>query len=257
MATYRIVQSALVAVAAATCLLPGAQAAIPSEDGVYTACFKKSDGRLRIIDGEVTTCDAKEIQITWNKMGPQGDPGEAGTQGPAGPIGPQGPAGPIGLTGATGPMGPAGPQGPQGDPGDPGIEPTVADKVTALMDVLSYSANTWTFEGVNVKIVSGAGYTSATPNGLGNLIIGYNEASSRTDMCTGSHNLIVGHANDYTQYGGIVVGYNNVISGPFSSVSGGNSNTASSVSGGASNTASGILSSVSGGDNHESGGTYD
>jgi hypothetical protein len=39
--------------------------------------------------------------------------------------------------------------------------------------------NTATFEGVNVQVVNGSGKTN-TVNGLGNLIIGYNESFART-----------------------------------------------------------------------------
>ncbi|MCP4136920.1 MAG: hypothetical protein GY754_38470 [bacterium] len=119
------------------------------------------------------------------------------------------------------------------------------------------------FSGVNVQIVSGAGYTKGgdgdyytegTVNGLGNLIVGYNEKipwSGPTHDRTGSHNIIVGNWHNYSSYGGLVVGQGNTISGEFSSVSGGEDNTAigdhSSVSGGDHNTAGGSFSSVSGG----------
>ncbi len=119
------------------------------------------------------------------------------------------------------------------------------------------------FEGVNLQIVNGLGATSGKPddphsfdfevNGLGNLIVGYNDVFSDGPPLdvTGSHNIVVGIANNYSKYGGIVIGAYNTISGQYSSVSGGVSNTASgffsSVSGGVSNTASGESSSVGGG----------
>ncbi|MEE4378952.1 MAG: hypothetical protein V2J55_15780, partial [Candidatus Competibacteraceae bacterium] len=113
-----------------------------------------------------------------------------------------------------------------------------------------------------------------TTNGVGNLIVGYDEADSGSDHCsngeyadeascegagelwdalqkTGSHNLVIGPDHSYPQFGGLVAGERNIINGFFSSVSGGLENTASgklsSVSGGENNTASGVLSSVSGG----------
>ena len=53
---------------------------------------------------------------------------------------------------------------------------------------------------------------------------------------SGSHNLIAGYANAYTQFGGLIAGGHNVISGTYAAVSGGLFNTASgpysSVSGG-------------------------
>jgi hypothetical protein len=105
--------------------------------------------------------------------------------------------------------------------------------------------------GTNLHVVNGMGSTDTT-NALGNLIIGYNALrGGGLDVRTGSHNLVLGDANNYTFYGGMVAGSNNTISAPYASVSGGASNTASgnvaSVSGGLGNMASGIYASVSGG----------
>src|SRR5699024_4725366 len=85
------------------------------------------------------------------------------------------------------------------------------------------------FEGVNVQVVNGQG-TTDTINGLGNLIVGYNETdSSGITFCSdgqydnqadcesngetwgayqhsGSHNLIAGYRNAYSQSGGFVAG---------------------------------------------------
>ena len=59
-------------------------------------------------------------------------------------------------------------------------------------------------------------------------------------------NLVVGPEHSWTSYGGLIAGYNNTVTGAYSSVSGGYDNTASggysSVSGGNSNTASTIYS---------------
>jgi hypothetical protein len=120
--------------------------------------------------------------------------------------------------------------------------------------------------GANLRIVNGLGRTDCTdeqgneipacPNGLGNLIVGYNEprpeeAGFGPPIRTGSHNVVVGQFNNFSRFGGLVGGLFNTISGEFASVSGGSGNTASgsaaSVSGGQDNTASGILASVSGG----------
>ena len=87
MKIYRIMQGALVAVAAMICLLPAAQATIPDADGVYWGCYTKS-GTIRVIDNEVTKCKREETLIYWNRVGPQGlkgDKGDTGSQGPAGP----------------------------------------------------------------------------------------------------------------------------------------------------------------------------
>ena len=136
------------------------------------------------------------------------------------------------------------------------------------------------FTGVNVQIVNGLGATNGFPanpestfapdtrtNGLGNLIVGYNEMGNPNgDDRTGSHYLVAGHGNSYSSFGGLVVaqdntassvyatvsgGWSNVASGPRSTVGGGLSNhsagNTSAVSGGRSNTASGDDSAVSGG----------
>jgi hypothetical protein len=117
--------------------------------------------------------------------------------------------------------------------------------------------------GVNLRIVNGLGRTDCgeednplpnCPNGLGNLIVGYNElrvGEEVENIRTGSHNVVVGEAHNFSSFGGIVVGLRNTISGGFSSVNGGADNTASgngaSVSGGADNTASGLSAAFSGG----------
>jgi hypothetical protein len=120
------------------------------------------------------------------------------------------------------------------------------------------------FSGVNVQIVNGKGKTAST-NGAGNLMIGYDEngpteegSKEESHLQTGSHNLIVGEQQTFTSYGGILGGYKNTITGPFASVTGGDNNVAGnerdSVSGGESNIADGIRSSISGGwGNHASG----
>jgi hypothetical protein len=132
------------------------------------------------------------------------------------------------------------------------------------------------FTGANIHIVSGSGSTgdNGTPRGLGNLIIGYDEdPKNYVDSSPGgelplspgdrggSHNLVIGAANRFTQaaFGGLVVGTANTIEGYGESVSGGLRNTASgafaSVSGGGFNTAFQIYTSVSGGAGNTAGGT--
>jgi hypothetical protein len=144
-------------------------------------------------------------------------------------------------------------------------ERAMARRLAALEYKLQYISggpNEVVITGANLRIVNGLGDT-ATTNGLGNLIVGYNESRQEVPDCsptnpfcidtrTGSHNLVVGRFNRFSSFGGLVVGELNEISGEFASVSGGTRNTASgdfsSVSGGLRNTASGINSWVSGGD---------
>ena len=105
--------------------------------------------------------------------------------------------------------------------------------------------------GANVHVWSGSGATdnNAAPyTGLGNLIIGYNENSTRTPTLvrTGSHNLVGGGMNSFSSVGGMVFGFQNTISGSYASILGGSVNTAagpkSTVYGGASQTAANLNS---------------
>lgn len=81
---------------------------------------------------------------------------------------------------------------------------------------------------------------------------GVQRAARGGDDRSGSHNGVMGSQNNYSSYGGLVVGYFNTATGQFASVSGGSYNTASglgaSVSGGEYNTASGDHSFVGGGE---------
>ena len=105
--------------------------------------------------------------------------------------------------------------------------------------------------GANLRIVNGLGSTDCRdeasgtpipdcPNGLGNLIVGYNEMRlpevGPPDRRTGSHNIIVGKEQNFSSFGGLVVGFRNEISGDFAAICGGFANTAS-----------GALAAVSGG----------
>jgi hypothetical protein len=239
---------------------------------VIEACMDTQNGAIRIVSAGAS-CAEGETKLEWNILGPQGN---AGPQGDAGP---------------QGPAGDPGPQGPDGSPGEPGVGDlgcttgqvakwddaagqwicaampdttalqaqvtTLQAEVSALKALLagvSRVENTLVISGANLHIVNGMGSTETT-NGLGNLIIGYNEerAAPEVNERTGSHVLVIGKEHNYTRYGGMVVGQHNTISGSFASVSGDTNNTASgswsSVSGGYGNTASGDWASVSGGSN--------
>ena len=138
-------------------------------------------------------------------------------------------------------------------------------QIIYLDDGKGGKVKTLRISGINVQIVNGLGATNGYPadpnttdpnltvtNGVGNLIVGYNELGTfGGDDRTGSHNLVFGKSNSFSSFGGLVGPHGNRISGAFASVSGGSGNTASgsmsSVSGGFGNTASGFFSSVSGG----------
>lgn len=161
---------------------------------------------------------------------------------------------------------------------------TQLSNLVALNDFLSLETvngqPTIRVTAANLQLVNGLGDT-ATRNGTGNLLIGYDEERNGAPQCSlgtdpntgehvaneaecmtaggvwalshksGSHYLIVGARHNYSRWGGIVVGDSNTSNFDFASVSGGRLNTASglcsSVSGGQANIASDIGSSVSGG----------
>lgn len=134
------------------------------------------------------------------------------------------------------------------------------DIIAGLGEVLDYDAdnNTVLFTGVNVQIVNGMGDTFLR-NGTGNLIVGYNEPHDTRTYCSdgqyinendcvypnvwgknqrsGSHNIVTGVGNEYTQYGSILGGSRNVSNGGFN------------ILGGVGNIASGENAGVLGGFN--------
>jgi hypothetical protein len=142
---------------------------------------------------------------------------------------------------------------------------TVARPVLALAPFVSVDPNpeinvrgpNIVFKGANIHIESGSGATDDHGNrtGLGNLIIGYNEAPNGLLQGGrgGSHNLVIGKLNSFTKaaFGGLVAGEGNTISNEGVSISGGVNGIASgpfsSISGGAASTASGSQSSITGG----------
>jgi hypothetical protein len=137
------------------------------------------------------------------------------------------------------------------------------------------------FSGLNVRVINGTGLTE-TANGLGNVIIGYGKDGDFShdifddthDTCSlgryltyedciangfywhvehfsGSHNLLIGERLRYSQYGGIVTGYQNTSNNAYASVLGGRGSYGSGegavVAGGYSNRAIGDSASVGGG----------
>ncbi|MCA9772417.1 MAG: hypothetical protein KC466_08410, partial [Myxococcales bacterium] len=86
--------------------------------------------------------------------------------------------------------------------------------------------------GANVHVRSGGGSTTEGAcwdtgcSGLGNLIIGYNEAYADYKR-TGIHNLVVGTKHGFRSHGGLVAGSHNQINQPYATVAGGQLNTVS------------------------------
>jgi hypothetical protein len=138
----------------------------------------------------------------------------------------------IGAAGPQGEQGSRGPQGEQGPPGPPGPDVTahIAALQTQVQDLnarlaaletklahVSVSGNDILITGANLHVRSGSGSTDGPVNGLGNLIVGYNELRGGTaDNRAGSHNLVVGSQNNYASYGGLVGGLQSGVSTPFS-----------------------------------------
>ncbi len=158
--------------------------------------------------------------------------------------------------------------------GTPTVESLQAEinQLKALLAGVSRTGNNIDFDGVNVRIRNGLGATNGNPddpeslsdtsvNGLGNLIIGYNESHRNCDdfACvlfkSGSHNVVIGHGHAYNSFGGLVAGQDNKSAAPYSTVSGGLENDAignhSSVVGGNGNEANGRESTVSGGEGND------
>lgn len=128
--------------------------------------------------------------------------------------------------------------------------------------------------GANFHINNGSGLTGIV-NGVGNLVIGYDEEqTSFDDFCsngelddepacldanetwgisqkTGSHNIVVGSRHSYTQHSGIVAGFNNSLTGSESVMLGGTINLnrgfRSTIVGGSFNEAGDFFSNIFGG----------
>jgi hypothetical protein len=160
--------------------------------------------------------------------------------------------------------------------GKQGLEERMA-ALERLLKHFSRKGNDITIKGANLHIVNGLGSTDCLdeqgddipdcPNGLGNLIVGYNELrelppdGEDPNVRTGSHNVVVGQGHNFSRVGGLVVGFVHTLSGDFAVVNGGSGNTASGegsvVNGGSGNTASGFAAVVSGGQNRTAEGEAD
>ena len=131
---------------------------------------------------------------------------------------------------------------------------TAIAELEDLTQYLSLSDRDLILTGANLHVRSGSGSTGGAVNGLGNIIIGYNELRTATGAVndrSGSHMFVVGQRQNYSSYGGIVAGDANTVSGTFACVLAGFDSEASghcsSVCGGGSHLASGYYATVSGG----------
>ncbi|MBV1911970.1 MAG: hypothetical protein KUG78_21955 [Kangiellaceae bacterium] len=163
------------------------------------------------------------------------------------------------------------------------VDALTADSVVGLATVLTVGTDNQgnaaaIFSGVNLHINNGEGAVDNgdpfTINGLGNLVIGYDEQTSirgascslgihpTQEICennneiwsethkSGSHNIVLGPYHNYSRYAGLITGKANVVAGDYSIV-GGISNTANNqfttVIGGEGNTVQGLAGSAFGG----------
>jgi hypothetical protein len=137
-----------------------------------------------------------------------------------------------------------------------GEHAALVTRVSALEELLSGvtrtsvdGLDTLRIAGVNLQLVNGLGST-ASKNGLGNLIVGYNGTLGQPKR-TGSHYVVVGDSHAWTAYGGVIAGTSHRANGAGASLLGGSGNTASgdhaTVVGGNANTSSGGHATVSGG----------
>ena len=138
------------------------------------------------------------FDVTVGAVGPQGEPGE---------------------TGATGPPGPPGPDHSKTLAELEARVERLGREIGELTDRLrhfSRSGNDVIIEGANVHVRSGSGSTTAA-NGLGNLVVGYNEPRAEATERSGSHNLVVGTEHNYSSYGGLAVGSRGSVAAPYAS----------------------------------------
>ncbi len=116
--------------------------------------------------------------------------------------------------------------------------------VVHVEDGLGGTYPTVLFTGANVQIVNGLGSTNGYPddfssvdaletvtNGVGNLIVGYNEDTNdpflqNSAKRNGSHNIIGGIGASYASFGGVVLGRKNTMNGPYAGILGGFDNRA-------------------------------
>jgi hypothetical protein len=246
----RIAAASVVALAGLLALAAGAWGATGTEPTGASLCMPKSEGAA-VLTPRHGNC---RKGYTLTRLGVEGKEGKQGAAGAAGKAGAEGKQGAEGKAGTEGKTGPEGPEGKPGEAGS-GLTAEQLSQLKALLPHMTLIASgidgkpTIRFSGVNVQIVNGEGKT-ATANGEGNLVIGYDENPAKHAQ-TGSHDLILGEEQTFTSYGGIDAGFDNAISGGFASIVGGGSNSASfkeaAIGGGWANVASNENAFVAGG----------
>jgi hypothetical protein len=153
------------------------------------------------------------------------------------------------------------------------LRETCRPREKALAISIEDGETTVRISGANLKLDDGSGSTTGPANGLGNLVIGYDEgrcydeegrfartcvAGEQCDFApcdvsakNGSHNLVVGAGHQYGSVGGFIAGEGNVVAAPTASVSGGWGNRAAgygaTIAGGSRNLADQATAVIAGG----------
>jgi hypothetical protein len=230
---------------------------------VLKVCVPSKEGKP-IITPKAGVC---KTGYAMTELGGEGE-GAPGKEGPPGKEGKEGPAGKEGKEGKAGKAGPE------------GKSPFTAEETATLKAILPFikfvsvgagSKPTIQFSGVNVQVLNGSG-KQLTSNGLGNLVVGYDESPGSQ---IGSHDVILGSQQTVEANGGLIGGEKNHLSGTgnvvfgfennangfhFASILGGRSSTAnaeySTVGGGYNAKAEGFASFVAGGFENTAPGNY-
>ncbi|WP_144682856.1 hypothetical protein [Desulfobotulus alkaliphilus] len=132
------------------------------------------------------------------------------------------------------------------------LEAQVA-RLTRILEGVQRKGQNLEFQGVNLVVLNGEGAT-ASGNGSGNLIIGYNDP----EKITGSHNLVLGEGHTCTSYGNLISGRGHRVTGSYGAAVSGTDNVvsgrSSSAIGGEGNRAEGDFSTTVGGRKNRAGG---
>lgn len=105
------------------------------------------------------------------------------------------------------------------------VRTKVVEARTASMSAMTINGYpSLVFNGVNVHIRNGSGSTTSN-NGVGNLILGYDEVSTGQPEKVASHSLITGFGNTYKGYGLVMSGQFNRVAGNYAAVVAGDGDT--------------------------------
>lgn len=105
----------------------------------------------------------------------------------------------------------------------------VSPKIEASFDRTKYmivSGNDTIFRGTNVFVQKGASAGDVSTNGLGNLIVGFNNPRAGAgNFRNGSHNIVLGDGLNYSGHHNLIGGFVNTLQGNYSAMLSGRYNT--------------------------------